>query len=268
MLTDLECRNAVCPPERKQARFSDSAGLYLQVSPNGSKRWFLKYRVNNKEKQLALGSYPAVSLTAARRARDAAKHQKATGVDPVQARKVEKLKATNPEGDSFQVVALEWHAKQCPVWSEGHAARALRQFERDLFPWIGERRLVDIKPVELLATLRKIEERGAIETADRGLMLARQVWRYGVATGRVGRDITGDLKGALSPYQGGILLPSPTRPSWESCCAPFRRTGAGLSCALPYSLPPFCSNGRANCAPPHGLKSIWMPRCGRSPPLA
>lgn len=202
MLTDLECRNAVCPPERKQARFSDSAGLYLQVSPNGSKRWFLKYRVNNKEKQLALGSYPAVSLTAARRARDAAKHQKATGVDPVQARKVEKLKATNPEGDSFQMVALEWHAKQSPVWSEGHAARALRQFERDLFPWLGERRLVDIKPVELLATLRKIEERGAIETADRGLMLARQVWRYGVATGRVGRDITGDLKGALSPYRG------------------------------------------------------------------
>lgn len=117
MLTDLECRNAVCPADRKQARFSDSGGLYLQVSPNGSKRWFLKYRINNKEKQLALGSYPAVSLTAARRARDAAKYQKATGVDPVQARKVEKLKATNPEGDSFQVVALEWHAKQSPVWS-------------------------------------------------------------------------------------------------------------------------------------------------------
>ena len=107
MLTDLECRNAICPPERKQARFSDSAGLYLQVSPNGSKRWFLKYRINNKEKQLALGSYPTVSLTAARRARDAAKQQKATGIDPVQARKVEKLKAINPEGDSFQAVALE-----------------------------------------------------------------------------------------------------------------------------------------------------------------
>lgn len=202
MLTDLECRNAICPPERKQARFSDSAGLYLQVSPNGSKRWFLKYRINNKEKQLALGSYPMVSLTAARRARDAAKQQKATGVDPVQARKVEKLKAMNPEGDSFQMVALEWHTKQIPVWSAGHATRALRQFERDLFPWLGERRMVDISPMELLAALRKIEERGAIETADRGLMLARQVWRYGVATGRVGRDITGDLKGALSPYRG------------------------------------------------------------------
>ena len=202
MLTDAHCRNATCPPERKQARFSDSGGLYLQVSPNGSKRWFLKYRTGGKEKQLALGSYPDVGLTAARKARDAAKLQKAAGLDPVQARKVEKLKATNPAGDTFQAVALEWHAKQAPQWSEGHAERALRQLERDLFPWIGPRRLSEIEPVELLATLRKIEERGAIETADRGLMLCRQVWRYGVATGRVGRDITADLKGALTPYRG------------------------------------------------------------------
>ena len=202
MLTDAHCRNAICPPERKQARFSDSGGLYLQVSPNGSKRWFLKYRTGGKEKQLALGSYPDVGLTAARKARDAAKLQKAAGLDPVQARKVEKLKATNPAGDTFQAVALEWHAKQAPQWSEGHAERALRQLERDLFPWIGPRRLSEIEPVELLATLRKIEERGAIETADRGLMLCRQVWRYGVATGRVSRDITADLKGALTPYRG------------------------------------------------------------------
>ena len=202
MLTDAHCRNATCPPERKQARFSDSGGLYLQVSPNGSKRWFLKYRTGGKEKQLALGSYPDVGLTAARKARDAAKLQKAAGLDPVQARKVEKLKATNPAGDTFQAVALEWHAKQAPQWSEGHAERALRQLERDLFPWIGPRRLSEIEPVELLTTLRKIEERGAIETADRGLMLCRQVWRYGVATGRVSRDITADLKGALTPYRG------------------------------------------------------------------
>lgn len=202
MLTDAHCRNATCPPERKQARFSDSGGLYLQVSPNGSKRWFLKYRTGGKEKQLALGSYPEVGLTAARKARDAAKLQKAAGLDPVQARKVEKLKATNPAGDTFQAVALEWHAKQAPQWSEGHAERARRQLERDLFPWIGLRRLSEIEPVELLATLRKIEERGAIETADRALMLCRQIWRYGVATGRVGRDITADLKGALTPYRG------------------------------------------------------------------
>lgn len=202
MLTDAQCRNAICPPDKKRARLTDSSGLYLEISPGGSRRWFQKIYRDGKETRLALGSYPAVSLTAARRARDAAKLQKADGVDPIQARKVERLKASNPAGDSFQVVALEWYEKQEPQWSESHAVRAKRQFERDLFPWLGERRLADIEPVELLAALRKIEERGAIETADRGLMLARQVWRYGVATGRVSRDITGDLKGALSPYRG------------------------------------------------------------------
>jgi len=202
MLTDAQCRNATCPPDKKHARYSDAGGMYLQVSPAGSKRWFLKYRIAGVEKQLALGSYPAVSLTAARKARDAAKLAKADGRDPVQLRKVAKLKAMNPSGDTFKVVALEWFAKQAPQWSDAHADRSRRQLERDLFPWLGDRVLKDVEPVELLATLRKVEERGAVETADRGLMLARQVWRYGVATGRVDRDITADLKGALSPYRG------------------------------------------------------------------
>lgn len=202
MLTDAQCRNASCPPDKKRVRFTDSSGLYLEVSPGGSKRWFQKIYQDNKETRLALGSYPNVGLNAARRARDAVKLKKADGIDPIQARKVDRLKASNPAGDSFQVVALEWYEKQESQWSETHATRAKRQFERDLFPWLGDRRLADIEPVELLAALRKIEERGAIETADRGLMLARQVWRYGVATGRVRRDITADLKGALSPYRG------------------------------------------------------------------
>lgn len=202
MLTDPECKNATCPPEKPRTRLADSGGLYLEVSPNGSRRWFWKYRKDGKEGRMALGSYPAVSLSAARKARDAAKLTKANGTDPVQARKVQKLKATNPAGDTFRAVVWEWFDKQAPEWSEAHAQRAKRQFERDLLPWLGERKLADIEPVELLATLRKVEQRGAIETADRGLMLARQVWRYGVATGRVPRDITADLKGALSPYRG------------------------------------------------------------------
>lgn len=202
MLTDAQCRNASCPPDKKRVRLTDSSGLYLEVSPAGSKRWFQKIYQDNKETRLALGSYPNVGLNAARRARDAVKLKKADGIDPIQARKVERLKAVNPAGDSFRVVALEWYEKQESQWSETHATRAKRQFERDLFPWLGDRRLADIEPVELLAALRIIEERGAIETADRGLMLARQVWRYGVATGRVSRDITADLKGALSPYRG------------------------------------------------------------------
>lgn len=202
MLTDAQCKNAVCSPGKPRSRLADSGGLYLEVSPAGSKRWFFKYRNAGKEYRLALGSYPTIGLTAARRARDAAKLQKSEGTDPIQAKKVEKLKAVNPAGDTFKVVALEWFEKQEPHWSEAHAVRAKRQFERDLFPWLGERRLAEIEPVELLATLRKVEERGAVETADRGMILARQVWRYGVATGRASRDITADLKGALQPYRG------------------------------------------------------------------
>lgn len=202
MLTDAQCKNASCPAGVKRARLVDAGGLYLEVSPGGSKRWFWKYRIAGVEKRMAMGSYPAVSLKDARAQRDSAKGLKADGRDPVQTRKVEALKASNPAGDTFKVVALEWFKRQASQWSPGHAERGLRQLERDLFPWIGDRKLAQIEPVELLATLRKIEARGAVETADRGLMLCRQVWRYGVATGRVPRDITADLKGALSPYRG------------------------------------------------------------------
>jgi len=169
----------------------------------GSKRWFLKYRVGGKEKQLALGSYPDVSLKLARLARDAAKLQKAEGYDPVQVRKVEKLKAGRTEGDTFKVVALEWYKKQAPQWSESHAERMLRQLERDLFPWIGDRRMIDIHPMELLSALQKVEERGALETADRALMLARQVWDYWLPTAEIQqRNITEGLKKRLTPYRG------------------------------------------------------------------
>lgn len=92
MLTDADCKNASCPPDKKQKRFYDAGGLYLQVSPAGSKRWFLKYRVQGKEKQMALGSYPETGLKAARLARDAAKAEKAAGIDPVLARQQEKMR--------------------------------------------------------------------------------------------------------------------------------------------------------------------------------
>jgi integrase len=203
MLTDAQCRSAVCPPDKKQARFADSGGMYLQVSPAGSKRWFLKYRIAGAEKQLALGSYPAVSLTVARKARDAAKLQKSEGRDPVQVRKVEKLRATRTDGDTFKAIALEWYGKQAPQWSASHAERSLRQLERDLFPWIGERAMTDIHPMELLAALQKVEARGAVETADRVLMLARQVWDYWLpTTNNEQRNITEGLKGRLTPYRG------------------------------------------------------------------
>ena len=134
MLTDAQCRNAVCLPDKKQARFSDSGGMYLQVSPAGSKRWFLKYRIAGSEKQLALGSYPAVTLTAARKARDAAKLQKSQGADPVMVRKVEKLKAITPDGDTFKTTALEWYAMKLDGWSSHYAIREKRNLENDLAP--------------------------------------------------------------------------------------------------------------------------------------
>lgn len=203
MLTEAECKNAVCPPDKKQARYADSGGMYLQVSPAGSKRWFLKYRVGGKEKQLALGRYPDVSLKSARLARDAAKLQKSEGIDPVQARKLQKLKATRDTGDTFKAIALEWYGKQAPQWSEGHAGRMLRQLERDLFPWVGDRPIEQIHAMELLAALQKVEERGALETADRALMLARQVWDYWLPTAGVEqRNITEGLKARLTPYRG------------------------------------------------------------------
>lgn len=203
MLTDAQCRNAFCPPDKKRARFTDSGGLYLEVSPGGSKRWFWKTYADGKESRLALGSYPAVSLSSARNARNAAKLQKSDGVNPVQARKLEKLKNASNVNDTFKSVALEWYRKQAPQWSESHAGRMMRQLERDLFPWIGNRPIAEIQAMELLAALQKVEARGALETADRALMLARQVWRYWLPLAGVNqRNITEGLKARLTPYRG------------------------------------------------------------------
>lgn len=202
MLTDAQCRNATCPPEKKQARFYDAGGLYLQVSPAGSKRWFLKYRIEGREKQLALGSYPAVNLAAVRKARNDAKEVKAEGRDPLQVRKVQKLRAITPEGDTFKATALEWYALKLDSWSSHYAIREKRNLEKDLFPFIGERRVSDIEPVELLATIRRVEERGALDVAHRVLSTSGQVWRYAVSTGRATRDITADIRGALKPHHG------------------------------------------------------------------
>ena len=203
MLTDKHCKNANCPVDKKRARFTDAGGLYLEVSPAGSKRWFWKTYTDGKEGRMALGSYPAMSLADARKARDQAKGHKSEGRDPVQVRKVEKLRTARPGGDTFEAVALEWYAKQAPQWSASHAERSLRQLQRDLFPWIGKRTMPEIQAMELLAALQKVEDRGAIETADRVLMLARQIWDYWLPTiNNAQRNITEGLKARLTPYRG------------------------------------------------------------------
>ena len=206
MLTDAQCRNAVCPSNKKRARLTDFGGLYLEISPAGSKRWFWKTYADGKESRMALGGYPAIPLTAARKARDAAKLKKSQGTNPVKDRKLEKLIANRNAGETFQAVAMEWLNKQVPQWSEGHANRMQRQLERDLFPWIGERPIAEIHPMELLETLRRIEERGALETANRALMLARQIWEYWLPTARADqRNITEGLKARLTPYRSKVF---------------------------------------------------------------
>ena len=200
MLTDAKCRNASCPLDKARARFTDAGGLYLEISPAGSKRWFLKYRVVGVEKRLALGSYPAVTLTAARKAREAAKLSKADGIDPIQARQVEKLKSSVGTGDTLAATAGDWLARGKPNWSATHYVRELRNITKDLIPHLGKRAIASIKPIELLAVIQKVEERGALDVAHRVLITAHGVWCHAVATGRADRDITPDIKKALKPH--------------------------------------------------------------------
>lgn len=200
MLTDAKCRNATCPAGKARARFTDAAGLYLEISPAGSKRWFWKTYADGKEGRLALGSYPDVSLTAARRARDAAKLQKSDGINPLQARQVEKLKASVGSGDTLTATASDWLERGKPNWSATHFVRERRNITKDLMPYLGKRAIASIKAIELLAVIQKVEERGALDVAHRVLITAHGVWCHAVATGRAERDITPDIKKALKPH--------------------------------------------------------------------
>ena len=201
MLTDAQCRNATCPPEKKRSRLTDAGGLYLEVSPAGSKRWFLKIYQGGKETRLALGSYPGVSLADAREKRQTTKALKRQGGDPVSAKKQAILRSGLAIDENFEAVARQWHAKQISNWSAVHAKTVYRRMERDLFPWIGKRPMAQIHALELEAALNKIEERGSIETAHRVLDIARQVWEYWLPSARMEqRNIAEGLKARLQPF--------------------------------------------------------------------
>ncbi|MCE5283251.1 MAG: integrase arm-type DNA-binding domain-containing protein, partial [Deltaproteobacteria bacterium] len=199
-LTDLKIRNI--KPVSKQMKMFDFDGLFLLVippgrkSPNGSKLWRFKYRFDGKEKLLALGTYPEISLADARQRRDEARRQIAHGIDPGAVKKAQK-QAKTEETETFEVIGREWHAKFTSTWTPGHAVTIMSRLERDLFPWIGKRPINQIKAPELLAVLRRVESRGALESAHRIRTIAGQVFRYAVATGRAERDPAADLKGAL-----------------------------------------------------------------------
>ncbi len=197
-LSDTVIRKA--KPQSKAFRIFDGGGLYLEVSPSGGKLWRWKYRYAGKEKRLALGLYPEVSLKAVRDRCFTARQQLSNGIDPAIARKMEKL--SHLGGDSFEAVARELIEKLAPNKSEGYAKRTLKRFENDIFPWLGKRPVSEIKAPEILAILRRVENRGAVDTAHRVMQGCGQVMRYAVATGRAERDPTSDLRGALSVPKG------------------------------------------------------------------
>ena len=185
----------------KPLKLFDGGGLYLLVNPNGSRWWRFKYRYLGKEKLLSFGTYPDISLKDARDRRDEARKQLAADIDPGEHRKAMKTTLAVRGENSFEIVAREWFAKYSPNWAASHSDKIIRRLERDIFPWLGGRPIAEITAPDLLATLRRIESRGAIETAHRAQQNCSQVFRYAVATGRAERDSTADLRGALTPVK-------------------------------------------------------------------
>lgn len=199
-LNDIQIRKAGL--QESPYKLADGRGMYLLVSSAG-KYWRLDYRVDAKRKTLALGCYPDISLAKARERREEARQQIANGIDPALVRKAQKQATGERIANSFEVIAREWYGKHATKWVSGHSDKIIRRFERDIFPWHGDKPILDITPKELLATLRRIENRGAIETAHRALQNCGQVFRYAIATGRAERDISADLRGALQPVTKG-----------------------------------------------------------------
>lgn len=201
-LTDAKVRNAKATT--KPRKLFDGDGLFLLISPNGKKGWRFKYKFDGKEKLLSFGTYPEVSLETAREKRLAARKQVAAEVDPGDIRKVKKQSTDHPE-NGFELVAREWHSKFSQSWSDSHTKTTLDRLVNNVFPWLGSRPIHEIEAPELLSVLRRIESRGAIETAHRVRTICGQVFRYAVATGRANRDLAADLRGALPPVKKGHL---------------------------------------------------------------
>ena len=199
-LSEVKVRTA--KPMEKEYKLFDGDGLYLLITPTGGKLWRFKYRIGKKDdakhKTLAFGAYPDVSLQDARKKRDDARKLLAGGIDPAEERKAQKKSAIE-EGETFELVAREWHNKFKPRWKESHAERIMGRLERDIFPFIGKKPISHIKAREVLTVLQRIEGRGANELAHRAKALCSNVFCYAIATSRIEHDPTAGLKGALTP---------------------------------------------------------------------
>ena len=188
-------------PREKAYKLSDGAGLYLEVVPSGSRYWRMKYRFNGKEKRMAFGVYPTVTLAQARALRDEAKKKLAEGIDPSTAKKEEKLVRDVQLNNTFQTVALEWHATRAGRWSEGYASDILEAFNKDIFPFIGQQPINEIKPLVLLNVLKRMESRGATEKAKKVRQRCSEVFRYAIVTGRTEYNPAADLTSAMAGHE-------------------------------------------------------------------
>lgn len=211
-LTDIAIRNA--KPGAKASKLADGGGLYLLVTPSGGKLWRLKYRVDGKEKKLAIGPYPDIGLSEARRRRDEARQQIAGGKDPSREKQRSKARSRLAAADTFGAITAEYIAKRKRDGEKGWApATAIRSeyLLSNLVVAIGKMPIGDIEPADILAAVRKIESKGNLESARRTLQLASMVFRYAVATTRLRSDPTRDLRGALTvpkvTHYGAIIDP-------------------------------------------------------------
>ncbi|MBF0548333.1 MAG: integrase arm-type DNA-binding domain-containing protein [Candidatus Riflebacteria bacterium] len=198
-LSETQIKNAK-PGEKSRSLF-DGGGLYLLIQPNGSKGWRFKYTFDGKGKLLSMGIYPEVGLKEARERREEARKLIASGVDPQVNRKAAKAGRLERSTNSFETIAREWLAKRATILSPGHILRIQRQLEVDIFPWIGGKHIAKVTPPEILDVLRRIESRGAIETAHRAQSNISQIFRYAGSTGRVSADPCWNLRGALTPVK-------------------------------------------------------------------
>jgi integrase len=196
-LTDAKLRTL--KPSSKPFKVSDFEGLFLLVQPSGSRLWRLAYRFAGKQNVLALGSYPEMSLRGARKAKDDARDLLNGGRDPAHERRLAKVRTKIAAGHTFGKVADEWFEARGDQWVESYSERLRSRLDADLMPHLGQRPISEIEPIELLASVRLIEQRDAPEMARRVLQMASAIFRYGVATGRCPRDPAADLRGALKP---------------------------------------------------------------------
>lgn len=199
ILSAVAVKNATCEGASIR-KLSDGGGLYLWVYADGRKYWRLRYYLLGKEKTLSLGVYPAVSLEKARKLAAEQRDKLQDNKDPSAERKADRLQAKIAANNSFEFVAREWLSKRLSIWVKKHADDVIRRLEVNIFPQIGLRPISEIQPPELLAAIQKIESRGAYDLAHRVMGVCGQVFRYGVSTGRCNRDLTVDLRGALTPH--------------------------------------------------------------------